>query len=339
MSQILVLSRQALAAMLDLRTAVGAVEQAFIQKSARQASLIPMLYHALHAGADFDIKAGHMPQSHVYGLKLVSWFGHNPEQGLPAMPGTTLLFDDANGQPLALLNAEGIGLLRTGAAGAIGAKYLARPDSRRLLLVGTGAQAACQIAATLLVMPGLESVQLYNPHGAAKAAARLPAIAAEAAGLLAGCGQALDVPVTVAADLPAAVAQSDIIITATPSHQALIDAAWVKPGTHFSCIGADVKGKQELDPIILKHARVFADDIQQAIEIGECQTAVNNGILFQTEIAGEIGAVMARTLAGRMDASEVTVFDSTGIALQDLAVARAAYDLALQKGVGAWVAL
>lgn len=339
MSQILVLSKQTLASILDLRTAVAAVEQAYIQKSARQASLIPMLYHALRAGADFDIKAGHMPKNQVYGLKLVSCFSHNREQGLPVMPGTTLLFDDANGQPLALLNAEGIDLLRVGAAGALGAKYLARPDSQRLLLVGTGAQAACQIAATLLVMPGIRQVQLYNPHGAEKAQARLPDITAQTAALLAGCGQTLGAAITVADDLPAAVGESDIIITATPSQTALIDAAWVRPGTHFSCIGADVKGKQELDPMILKHARVFADDIQQAIEIGECQTAINNGIMFQTEIAGEIGAVMAHTLAGRMDDAEVTVFDSTGIALQDLAVASAAYTLAVQKAVGVTVEL
>lgn len=339
MSEILILSKKELAAVLDLQSAVAAVEQAFIQKSARQASLIPMLYHAFRPEADMDIKAGHMPQNHIYGLKLVSWFGCNPEKGLPAMPGTTLLFDDSNGQPLALLNAEGLGLLRTGAAGAIGAKYLARPDAKRLLLVGTGAQAACQVAAALLVTPGLETVQLYNPHGTARAEARLPAIRAEAEALLAGCGRPFSADLLVAEDLPAAVSQSDIIITATPSRKALIDAAWVKPGAHFSCMGADVKGKQELDPLILKGARVFADDIQQAVAVGECQNAVNRGIMFQTEIAGEIGAVMGRTLAGRMTDDEITVFDSTGIALQDLAVAKAAYDLALQKGCGVRVEL
>lgn len=339
MSEILILSKRELAAVLDLESAVSAVEQAFIQKSARQAALIPMLYHAFRPEADMDIKAGHMPQSHIYGLKLVSWFGQNPEKGLPAMPGTTLLFDDANGQPLALLNAEGLGLLRTGAAGAIGAKYLARQDARQLLLVGTGAQAACQIAANLLVMPALETVRLYNPHGADRAGARLPAIQAETEALLAGCGRQLTARLTVTDDLPAAVSRSDIIITATPSRAALIDAAWVKPGAHFSCMGADVKGKQELDPMILKGARVFADDIQQAIAVGECQNAINRGIMFQTEIAGEIGAVMGHTLAGRMGADEVTVFDSTGIALQDLAVAKAAYDLALQKGCGVPVEL
>ena len=342
MSEIVVLSKKDLAAMLDLNTVLTGVETALAQKSARQAALVPMQYHAFGAAADMDIKAGHLNTGGVYGLKLVSWFGHNPAKGLPALRGTTLLFDDATGEPLALLNAEGLSLLHAGAAAAIGAKHLANPDSATLLVVGTGAQAAYQIAATLLAMPGLRKVLLYNPHGAEKAALRLPDITAKAAGLLAACGMALTVPVLAVQrdeDLPAAVAESQIILTATPSTKPLIHAGWVQPGTHISCMGADVRGKQELDPMILKNARVFADDIDQAIKVGECQTAINQGILFQTQLAGELGAVIAKTLAGRVSPRQVTVFDSTGLALQDLTVAKAAYDMALANGIGARVEL
>ncbi|MBQ7858791.1 MAG: hypothetical protein IJ347_01475 [Faecalibacterium sp.] len=339
MADFVVLSKQDLAAVLDLQTVMDAVEQAFVQKSARQASLIPMLYHALHAQADLDIKAGHMGRQGIYGLKLISWFGRNPEKGLPALQGTTLLFDDTTGQPIALLNAEDIGLLRTGAAAGLGAKHLAAAGAHTLLLVGTGRQAAYHMAAMALAVPGLDTILLYNPHGADKAAARLPALQAEAQTLLAACGKQLTATVAVADDLPAAVGQSQIIVTATPAQTALIDAAWVALGTHFSCMGADVKGKQELDPMILKKARVFADDLEQAIKVGECQNAINRGIMFQTELAGELGAVMAKTMAGRMHPEQITVFDSTGIALQDLAVAKAAYDLARQKGIGTAVAL
>lgn len=342
MSEIVVLSKQDLAAMLDLNTVIAGVETALAQKSARQAALVPMQYHAFGAAADMDIKAGHLHAAGVYGLKLVSWFGQNPEKGLPALRGTTLLFDDATGAPLALFNAEGLSLLHAGAAAAIGAKYLANPDSTTLLVVGTGAQAAYQIAATLLAVPGLQRVLLYNPHGAEKTADRLPGIAAKAAELLAACGRELTVPllaVESAQAFPAAVAESQIILTATPATGALIQADWVRPGTHFSCMGADVKGKQELDPMILKNARVFADDIDQAIKVGECQTAINQGVMFQTQLAGELGAVIAHTLAGRVSPQQVTVFDSTGLALQDLTVAKAAYDLAKAKGVGTTVEL
>lgn len=339
MSEILVLSKNDLAQVLTLEHAIAGVEQAFHESSTLQSSQIPMLYHSFGETEDMDIKAGHMVKGGVYGLKLVSWFGHNPEKGLPAMLGTTMLFDDSTGRPLALLNAEGIGKLRTGAAGAIGAKYLANPDAKHLLVVGTGAQAACQIAATLLVMPGLQTVTVYNPHGAARAVKRLPEIESEVRALLAACGKALTLNLTVAVDLQAAVGESDIIITATPSTEPLIQADWVKPGTHFSCIGADVRGKQELDPVILKNARVFADDLQQAIAVGECQTAVGKGILFQTEIAGEIGALVDHSLLGRCAPEDVTVFDSTGIALQDLVVAKMAYDLATEQGIGTQVQL
>lgn len=342
MSEIVVLSKKDLAAMLDLNTVLAGVETALAQKSTRQAALVPMQYHAFGAAADMDIKAGHLSADGVYGLKLVSWFGQNPAKGLPALRGTTLLFDDTTGQPLALLNAEGLSLLHAGAAAAVGAKHLANPASTTLLVVGTGAQAAYQIAATLLAMPGLQKVLLYNPHGAEKAAVRLPAILQKAAELLAACGKTLTVPVqTVDSDeaFPAAVAASQIILTATPSTKALIRAEWVQPGTHISCMGADVKGKQELDPMILKNARVFADDLDQAIKVGECQTAINKGILFQTQLAGELGAVIAKTLAGRVSPQQVTVFDSTGVALQDLTVAKAAYDMALATGVGARVEL
>ncbi len=337
MSRIIVLSKKDLSAMLDLQTALTGAEQALVQKSARQAVLVPMQYHAFSAGADMDIKAGHLRQQGVYGMKLVSWFGQNPQKGLPALRGTTLLFDDTTGEPLALLNAEGLSLLHAGAAGAIGAKYLARPDSATLLMVGTGAQAAYQIAATLLAMPGLRQVLVYNPHGAEKTAARLPAIREKVTALLAACGLSLRAGLTaVESDeaFPAAVGSSDIIITATPSTKALIRAEWVRPGTHFSCMGADVRGKQELDPLILKNARVFADDLAQAIAVGECQTAISQGVMFQTQLAGELGAVIAHTLAGRMSPDQVTVFDSTGIALQDLTLAKAAYDLAVLRGVG-----
>lgn len=342
MSQIVVLSQKDLAAMLDLNTALAGVQTALMHKSTRKAALVPMQYHAFDAAADMDIKAGHLSAGGVYGLKLVSWFGQNPARGLPALRGTTLLFDDTTGQPLALLNAAELSLLHAGAAAAVGAKYLANPGSTTLLVVGTGAQAAYQIAATLLAMPGLQQVLLYNPHGAEKAALRLPAIAEQTQRLLAACGSALTVPVLPVqtdAELPQAVAQSQIIITATPSTRALLQAGWIRPGTHISCMGADVKGKQELDPMILKNGRVFADDIDQAIRVGECQTAINRGVMFQTQIAGELGAVIAGTLAGRMSPEQITVFDSTGLALQDLTAAKAAYDQALATGAGTRVEL
>ncbi len=123
-----------------------------------------MIFHEFEEGvADMDIKSGHLMGADIFGLKLVSWYGPNAEKGLPQLVGTVMVFDGSTGAPKAILSAEHVTCMRTGAAGAVGAKYLARKDSKTLMMVGTGNQAAFQIAATLMVMPSIEKVLLYNP--------------------------------------------------------------------------------------------------------------------------------------------------------------------------------
>ena len=150
--------------------------------------------------------------------------------------------------------------------------------------------------------------------------------------LLETSGAALPVSLEAQTDVEQAVRQADVILTATPSREAMICRQWVKPGTHISCVGADMSGKQELDARILADARVFGDDIAQCMSVGECEAAVKQGLL--TALAGEIGAVIAGELPGRTDEEQITVFDSTGIALQDLASAAVILKKAEMLGVG-----
>ncbi len=340
MSNVLVLSQKDIEAVLTMDMALRAVEEAYRQKSAGSACLFPMVFHEFDPGkADMDIKSGHLAGSGIYGLKLVSWYGGNPGKGLPALFGTTLLFDDRTGEPLALLNAGGITGMRTGAAGAIGAKTLARPDSETLLMVGTGEQAPYQIAATLLAMPGVKRVLLHNPRNPSHTAMRLPALQAEVEPILAGAAYAGTYQMEVREDLAGATAESDVIITATPARSPLIRAEWLRPGTHISCVGADMSGKQELDGQILQRARVYADDIAQSVSVGECEMPIKQGLIAESHIRGEIGAVIGGALEGRTDAEQITVFDSTGIALQDLIVSKQLVDLARERGVGIAVTL
>ena len=139
--------------------------------------------------------------------------------------------------------------------------------------------------------------------------------------------------------LPSALQQADIVITITPSRKPIIESAWVRPGTHLSCMGADMAGKQETEAELLPRCRVYADDITQSMEIGECEQAVSRGLLTREAYCGEIGQVIAGIKPGRQSGQDITLFDSTGIALQDLSTASALLQLAKRRGVGTTIAL
>lgn len=177
MTELTVLNGAAIQSLLTIPMAVRAVEQAYLEKSTGGAALWPMVFHEFTPGAaDLDIKSGHMNGLGLYGMKVVSWFGDNPAKDLPALYGTSLLFDIHTGAPRALLNAGPITDFRTGAAGAVGAKYLARPDAETLLMAGTGALAPYLIAAALYCLPQLKTVYVANPHHPGRSAAACAAI-------------------------------------------------------------------------------------------------------------------------------------------------------------------
>ena len=333
MSAIRILSAADVKKLFTLPMAIEAVEKAYLQKHTGQGGVWPLVFHEFDPGhADLDIKSGNLDAEGIFGLKLVSWFGANPEKGLPALYGTSLICDLANGQPKALLNAGPVTDLRTGAAGAIGAKYLARKDSKNLVMVGCGELSPYLIAATLLALPGLERVTLVNPRHPEKAQQKLAAIENKVDSLLSAAGQSRSCPMEVAVDTEQAVRQADVILTATQSRAPLIRREWLKPGTHISCVGADMSGKQEIDEQILAEARVFGDDAAQCFSVGECEAAVKAGLL--RELAGEMGAVIAGAVPGRTDDEQITVFDSTGIALQDLASAATILQKAEKLNIG-----
>lgn len=335
MSEIRIISAAEVEQLFTVKMALEAVENAYTAKEGGSGSVWPMVFHDFETGvADLDIKSGDLDG--VFGLKLVSWFGENPSRGLPELYGTLLLCARESGAPLALMNAGGITGLRTGAAAAVGAKYLARPDSKRLLMVGCGAQSPYLVAATLCAMPGIESVVLANPHSPSKAVKKLPAMREKVTALLAGSGAERSFEFTATDSLEAAVREADIILTATPAREPMIKADWVQPGTHLSCIGADISGKQEIDSAVFATARAFGDDRAQCFAVGECEIPHRDGIL--TELT-EIGAVMLGKALGRLTSGDVTVFDSTGIALQDLASAAVILERAEAIGVGTVVTL
>lgn len=333
MQEIRVISEKDVERIFTLPMAIDAVEKAYLQKQTGSGEVWPMVFHEFDPGhADLDIKSGNLNEEEIFGLKVVSWYGANPEKKLPALFGTSLVFDINTGAPKAVLNAGPITAYRTGAAGAIGAKYLARKESKQLLMVGCGEIAVYLTAATLITMPQLEKIVIINPWKPQMAVDMLKEITAEVDSLLKEAGLERHADIMAETEAEPAVRTSDVILTATPSYEPLIKAEWVKPGTHFSCIGSDMSGKQEIESAIFANARVFGDDVNQCLSVGECEKPYKEGVL--KELAGEIGGVIAGTVTGRSSAEEITIFDSTGIALQDLASAAAILKEAEKNGYG-----
>ena len=333
MQKIRILSESDIEKLFTLPMAIEAVEKAYLQKQAGSGEIWPMIFHEFEPGrADLDIKSGNLNQEEVFGLKVVSWYGANPEKKLPALFGTSLIFDIKTGAPKAVLNAGPITAYRTGAAGAIGAKYLARKDAKQLLVVGCGEIATFLIAATLITLPQIEKTVIINPWKPELAVEKLEELVTKVENLLNEAGVERHAAITAETAAEEAVRASDVILTATPSYEPLIKEEWVQPGTHFSCVGLDMTGKQEIDSSIFKNARIFGDDVSQCLCVGECEKPYKEGVF--THLDGEIGEVISGNIIGRNSEEEITIFDSTGIALQDLASAAVILKEAEKHGYG-----
>lgn len=318
MNKIKILSEVDIKKILNMNIAINAVESAYKQKSDNKGNVWPLVFYEYeHNVFDLDIRSGNLDDSNAYGLKLISYNENNPKIGLNKVNATSLICNSKTGQPIALLNAAPITSYRTGASAGIGAKYLARKDSKNLLVVGSGNIAIYSIVATLITMPNIEKVVICNPKDYSSLLNKFDNIKSDVINLLAECNLELKADIVCSNDIETSVKESDIIITATPSEKAMIKSDWVKEGTHFSCMGACMEGKQEIDELIFSRAKVYADDINQCIKSGESQTAFKNNII--NEFNAEIGDVLLNKCSGRITENDITIFDSTGLFIQDLA--------------------
>jgi len=318
MNKIKILSEVDIKKILNMNIAINAVESAYKQKSNAKGNVWPLVFYEYeHNVFDLDIRSGNLDDSNAYGLKLISYNENNPKLGLNKVNATSLVCDSKTGQPIALLNAVPITSYRTGASAGIGAKYLARKDSKNLLVIGSGNIATYSIVATLITMPNIEKVIICNPKNYNSLLNKFDNIKTDVINLLAECNLELKADIICSNDIENSVKESDIIITATPSEKALIKSEWVKEGTHFSCMGACMEGKQEIDELIFSKAKVYADDINQCIKSGESQTAFKNNII--SKFNGEIGDILLNKCDGRISQNDITIFDSTGLFIQDLA--------------------
>ncbi|MBL3585998.1 ornithine cyclodeaminase family protein [Rhodovulum sulfidophilum] len=301
-----------------------AVEAVFAAMARGDAYNFPVIREAIgHAEALYGFKSGFDRAGAVLGLKSGGYWPGNAAKGLTNHQSTVVLFDPDSGRPAALVGGNLLTALRTAAASAVSIRYLARSDARVLGVLGAGHQSAFQLRAAV-AQRRFEKIVGWNYHPE-----MLPRLAETAA--------ELGLPFE-AVSLEDFGAQADVIVTISSSFSAQLMDAHVRPGTHLACMGTDTKGKQEIDPAIFARARVFADEIAQSVEIGEAQHAVAAGLIAAEDIV-EIGAVINGTVPGRQSDDEITVFDGTGVGLQDLAVAARAVAAARARGVAVEVDL
>jgi alanine dehydrogenase len=273
-------------------------------------------------------EAAIMTTSRAYfAAKVNANFPENPaKRGLPTIQGVLALFDAESGVPLALMDSIGVTILRTAAATAVAARHLSLPDARRVTIVGCGAQALAQLAALQVVRP-IEHVFAFDID-----AGRREAFARSAS-------QSLGIPVAAVDALSKATRASEIIVTCTPSRTAFIGVADVSPGTFVAAVGADNEHKQEIEPALLARAAVVADSIEQCATIGDLHHAIASGAMTMADVRAELSAVVVNPALGRRTGDEIVVFDSTGVAFQDVAAAAIVFERAMAAGVGQSVEL
>ena len=322
-AKLLLLDKNQVESLLKPDEVLAAVSEAFKFHSLGEGRVFPVVRERLPAGGVFGIKSGDVASQGLLGFKAAGFWASNRALGGEPHQATILLFDQETGRPLCVIDGNLVTTLRTGAAGGLGLLQFARRDSTRLCVFGTGVQAQIQTRFALRLLPKLQTIRYASVDG--KPDARFEAaIKTTIATSATGCA------VSHATDRDAAVAASDIVITATPGAGALFSLDAVQPGTHLNCVGADTAGKRELPAGLLARTRLFVDDVTQAREIGETQWAKETPCTT-------LGDLLTGKARFDRQAEEITVFDMTGIALQDLTVARLVMQQAQATGVGTLV--
>ena len=324
---ILVLSRADVLDLLSLRDCIEAVEGAF-RLHAEGRTLGPGVLSVPATDGGFHIKAaGLVGERSYFAAKTNANFPANPQRfGLPTIQGMVVLADAGSGEPLAVIESGSITALRTAAATGVAAKFLARRDARTAAVVGCGVQGEMQLAAIAAVLP-LQLVWVLDIDHAR----------AEAAAARARATHGLDVQA--AKDLREALRASDVCVTCTPARRAFVGASDVTPGTFIAAVGADAHGKQELEPALVAGSTLVVDVLAQCAEIGELQHVLAAGLMTREQVHAELGDVVSGRRPGRTRPDEVTVFDSSGTALQDVAAAVAVYEKARAGRRGTEVSL
>ncbi|MEM9584171.1 MAG: iminosuccinate reductase BhcD [Pseudomonadota bacterium] len=315
----IIVPEREIAGLLTREAAFDAVEKVFAAMSAHDAYNLPVIREAIgHEDALYGFKGGFDRSGLALGLKAGGYWPNNLEKrGLINHQSTVFLFDPDTGMVKAMVGGNLLTALRTAAASSVSIKHLAPKDAKVLGMIGAGHQSLFQMRAAV-EQRAFEKVIGWNYHP-------------DMLHRLADQAKELGLPFE-AVELDQLGDEADVIISITSAFSPSLMDAHVSGGTHIACMGTDTIGKQELDAALIARATVFTDEVAQAVSIGECQHAIKQGLITDADV-GELGAVINGTVPGRSSDDEVTVFDGTGVGLQDLAVAASVVELAVEKGV------
>ena len=314
----LLVPEREIANLMTREAAFDAVEKVFAAMAAKDAYNFPVIREAIgHEDALFGFKGGFDRAGLTLGLKAGGYWPNNLEKfGHINHQSTVFLFDPDTGMPSAMVGGNLLTALRTAAASSVSIKHLARPDARVIGMIGAGHQSTFQLRAAL-EQRQFEKVIGWNYHP--EMLPNIEKVANEAG--LPFEAVTLD-----------GMQQADVIVSITSAFAPSLMADHVSPGCHISCMGTDTKGKQEVEAALISKGTVFTDEVAQSISIGEAQHAIADGLITPNDIT-ELGAVINGTHAGRSSDTEITIFDGTGVGLQDLAVAAKVVDLAQKRDI------
>jgi alanine dehydrogenase len=314
----LLVPEREIANLMTREVAFDAVENVFAAMAAKDAYNFPVIREAIgHEDALYGFKGGFDRAGLTLGLKAGGYWPNNLEKfGHINHQSTVFLFDPDTGMPSAMVGGNLLTALRTAAASSVSIKHLARPDARVIGMIGAGHQSTFQLRAAL-EQRRFEKVIGWNYHP--EMLPNIEKVANEAG--LPFEAVTLD-----------GMQQADVIISITSAFSPSLMAQHVSAGCHIACMGTDTKGKQEVEAALIAKSTVFTDEVAQSISIGEAQHAIADGLITPNDIT-ELGAVINGTHTGRSSDTEITIFDGTGVGLQDLAVAAKVVDLAVKRGI------
>ena len=316
-----ILDAESVVRLLDMPSCIRAVEAAFRARGDGHPTPSAMSGLELHGGS-LHAKMASLALSRPYAAaKVNANFPRNPvEHNLPTIQGVLVLFDGTNGVPLAVMDSGPLTTLRTAAASAVAASLLAGADASTAAFIGCGVQARAH----------LEAIHHVRPLRRIFAIDARPSVAEEFS-VLARISRGVDV--TVASSLAAAARESDIIVTTTPSRTPLLDVDDVSPGTFIAAVGADNEHKQEIAPALLRAAAVVVDDLEQCARSGDLHHALDAGVMRRENVRASLDQIVAGAKPGRLRDAEVVIFDSTGLAIEDVAAAALVYERAAATDV------
>ncbi|VVB73098.1 Alanine dehydrogenase [uncultured archaeon] len=319
--EVLWITEETVKSLLTMDDAIAAVEKAFFDHGSGKTQMPPKsyLYFPKYDG-DLRTMPAYLDSNEQAGVKIVNVHARNSKIGLPTVMALLVLNSPQTGAPLAVMDATYLTSMRTGAAGAVAARHLARPNSSTVGMVGAGVQARMQLLGLSRIFK-IESVIVSDLN------------IEKARSLEKDARTFLDCDFKLAANAMEAC-KCDILVTTTPSRHPVVMESWVRPGTHINAIGADAAGKQELESSLTKKAKVVVDDMAQARHSGEVNVPISKGELRPEDIYAQIGEVLAGRKPGRVSDKEITIFDSTGLGIQDVASGFVVYERALKTGKG-----